>query len=57
MNVPSRAASDGSGAMAVFYSILNRIGMIALQMGTGILTARVLHQGLELMGIRVPEKM
>jgi len=43
MNVPSRAASDGSGAMAVFYSILNRIGMIALQMGTGILTARVLH--------------
>jgi O-antigen/teichoic acid export membrane protein len=43
MNVPSRAASDGSGAMAVFYSILNRIGMIALQMSTGILTARVLH--------------
>jgi O-antigen/teichoic acid export membrane protein len=43
MSVPSRAASDGGGAMAVFYSILNRIAMIALQMATGILTARVLH--------------
>jgi O-antigen/teichoic acid export membrane protein len=43
MSLPSRAASDGSGAMAVFYSILNRIGMIAIQVVTGILTARALH--------------
>jgi O-antigen/teichoic acid export membrane protein len=43
MNVPSYAASDGSGTMAVFYSILNRVAMIAIQMVTGILTARALH--------------
>jgi len=34
---------NGGGAMAVVYSILNRIGMIAIQMSTGILTARTLQ--------------
>jgi len=34
---------QSSGSMAVVYSILNRIAMICLQMGTGILTARMLQ--------------
>jgi len=37
------AGTNGGGAMAVVYSILNRIGMIAIQISTGILTARVLQ--------------